>query len=143
MQNGHTNVSTQEILESLLGSIQWGHAFIKEIYALSRSYKPSTGIGTMNADALSNMYVLVLTDDKKNPGVEFKFSKVEDLRVSFTTDLTLKGIVIHERSGNTRIEFSFGSDLWFRAREMSFCIMDQSIWGDHSIYRTNFNEPSE
>jgi hypothetical protein len=134
----YIKVTNQEVLDNLKNSVRWGHAFIKEIYALSKSFKERDGFYTSNPDALMDWIILVVTDDQDNPGIEFKFYDVEDIKISFNTDMRIKGIIEQKLTGSTSIVFSFGSDLWFRAKRLDHRVLNQEVWGDHSIYGHEF-----
>ena len=86
-------IESQKMMQEFLQSIYWGHVFIREIYAVSRSYKRLDGEGTINPDIPIDLHILILTDDKEHPGVELFFEETEQMEISFTTNLELQGIV--------------------------------------------------
>ncbi len=127
-------INTQESMQQfILSAMKWGHAFIREIHAVSPSYQLLDGKGTANPDAPIDILITIITDYKDYPGVTFLFEETERIEISFTADIELKGIVKEDRLEHKSIAFSFGSDCWIEAKEMEYRILGNEVLGNRTL----------
>ena len=129
------NVTSPETMQDLLSfSMNWGHAFIREGYAISPSYQLPNGKGTVNPDVPVDLFILIMTDYEECPAVEFLFRQVEQIEISCTSDVELQGVVIKDRFGHKYISFSFGSGRWIKAKKMEYRLLGNEILGNRRRY---------
>lgn len=129
------SIESQEVMDKFLLSGFWsGHPFIREVYAISPSYKSLDGKGTINPDVPIEVRFLILTDDQEHPGVELVFEETEKMAVSFVSDFKLRGTVNEDRLGHKSIHFSFDSNLWVMARRMKYRLLGKEVLGNYTKY---------
>jgi hypothetical protein len=128
-------ILSQSMIDEVLTSIDWEHAYFREIYVLSPSYmlKDSSQV---NPDALVNIGLLILTFDPDHPALEFRLKEVSMINISFNTDIRPKSLVLRDC-----IELHFDETAMVRAKSIDFRIIDkEEAYGDRVRYGKYWEE---
>ena len=132
-------INSQEDLDILLNIVDWNDAFIREWYMLSPSYIEPESRGTVAADFLPIMYVLICTSELNCPCLELIFVEVD--QIYFANGCDLNPIA---RFHKDKILFSFyeieNTDIQFTS--LYYRILDKDSWGSKQRYgiRNVFDE---
>jgi hypothetical protein len=127
-------IETQKELDQIIESIDWVHSFIREVYALSPSYREDEW--EVNPDSLPSLKILIISMANDLPGIELFFSEVEEISISFDIYFNPSGII--DKDG---IQFFFTSNKnkLIQAKSLTVNIYDKSCWGWDTIYgKENF-----
>lgn len=121
-------VDRQEDLSALLSGVDWTDAFVKEVHITSLSGVTSDGRWVIAADAKPDLRLLIVTLDNKHPGIEFLFSMVEDLSLSFCVDIEPEGRVRPAAGIEFYLNRGVGSVI--RSRALQYRFLDSDCWNE-------------
>lgn len=132
------DIKNNQILQSILNSIGWNHAFVREMYLKTNSYlkNDKNGISTMNADALPTLKMIIITGDNTSPVIEFILGNVSCFEVYFHSDVFFKGYYKNVRFGDNEIILTSNGGQKIIAETMSIRFVEEIIYGDQ-IYLIN------
>lgn len=121
-------IENQEDLDKFLEIIDWHDSFIREIYCVSPSYiVEDPDLGTVAADALPGVKLLICTPYPETPGVEFFFEEVDAINVPFSFDLEPVGKI--DSWGVKLYLDGKGGHYSISAQKLTCKILDKSCWG--------------
>ena len=129
-------ILSQPMMDDLLSSIYWEHAFFREMYVLSPSFIYPDGSRQVNPDAPANIGLLIQTFDPHHPALEFRLKEVEKISISFNRDIKPKGLVLRDC-----IELHFSETEIVRAKSIEFRIVEkEEAYGDRIRYGKYWDE---
>jgi hypothetical protein len=129
-------VRLQSQLDDLLYKLDWSHAFIREVFILSPSYVTGEELTVVAPDAKPTIKLMISCQDKIYPGIELVLEEVEDIYLSFQTDLEPIGTV-NERDGSVRLRLYEQESTCFQAKSLSYALLDERSWGWKVRYGTD------
>jgi hypothetical protein len=91
------NIKKQEDLDSILASVDWHHAFVRELHLVSPSYYLPEKRHTVAPDGKPDAFILICTGDPLCRHVELVFHEVERLSVLCNIDLNPFGVIQKDR----------------------------------------------
>lgn len=118
------SIVTQHELDSLLSTIDWEDAFIKEVHLSSPTYVLDRGI--VAHDAYPNANIVICAPNMK--GLEFLFTEIENLKLVFAADLSPRGRLF-KTFWNSRSywEFSFhDGDTVMRVKQLAYRFLEDA-----------------
>lgn len=110
-------ILNQQDLDSCLGSIDWHHAFVRELYVVSPSYYLKKLGATVAPDGKPDVFVLICTGDPTCHYVEIVLMEVDTLNLSFDQDLEPTGRFIE---GKFELNFSKNKSVLLSAEFVEF-----------------------
>jgi len=118
-------------LQDVLSRFTWHDSFVREVHLVSPSYVTENGRGTVSAECLPCVRVLVTGIDRDCPGIELLFQHVSEFGAALDCDLE-PSAELKERQVHWRFNAALPHTI---VSERLVCqFLDESSWGPSMRY---------
>lgn len=97
-------IGTQQEADALMSSVDWEHAFIRELVVKSPSYIKDDG-SVVAPDALPDVELVVATPSAESAAVRLRLEEAEELALPFRVDADIR---VHVNRSDFEVRLSTG-----------------------------------